>query len=523
MGKALDFLGADQCGQILASLIEIKKGAGTDDQWFSCPFHADSEASAHYSSSKDSFYCFGCQSSGDLIRFYTDLHNMDEIEGFKDFLHAYCPDRLGNDLTAPKKAAPKVVKAAEWQPDGAYLPPAKWREKADQVVSDCAKALQNMPEVLKMLADWGIDAETARLCRIGWNDKDRFYSVTSMGLPWEPSKRNPQKERKIWWPKGLVFASFRDGLPAKVKIRTVEIIAGVPRYMQVYAGQTPSGLHAPYLIAGRHDYKIWVIVETDRDAYLIWSACRGLNIGAMAVGSAGARPDTYAAKILENAELILCALDGDRAGRQYANSFWKDEFPIARRWPVPARCGKDVGDAVWPLGLRKITTFPLDDFYLFGLAPFYIDVRAWICAGIPSHIWRAVKPIKTITATVKHGLRSESAVKGVLRPVLPESKPRKVPGPEKDVQALSRLLKKYPLALKLSADGVTIVEKKSGWSSTCERNWQVMKQVSTLVFKSDEVGEMLDMLDDGLVTATTVLKPWIDSGWNPAEMGETNG
>lgn len=475
MGKALEFLGPNRCCEILASLVEVddKKGS-TYNQWFVCPFHGDTDASAHYEAEIDSFFCFGCQTTGDLINFYTELNGFDDVEGFRAFLKEFCPEHLDGSHSAPKtRIAPKAVRH-EWVPDAAYLPPEKWRLKADKIVRECAEELQKRPEVLAQLADWGIDAQTAKTCLIGWNAKDRYSPVTAMDLPYQPSKNNPKAEMKIWWPVGLVFASMRDGLPAKVKIRVETLPAWMPadlRYFQIVAGKIPHGYRAPYLIAGRPDFKIWVIVETDRDAYLIWSACRGLPIGVMAVGSAGSRPDAYAANILKNAELILCALDNDAAGRKFAQSFWKDEFPLARRWPVPTRCGKDAGDAVRPLRLMR-GKFELDEFYNMSLDSFYVDIRQWIKAGIPARVWRAVREHKK---TVQPPPEQPTPAKPKSRMDQALEEIKKYPEYYEHFISFLDLIRGKPIGFFRNEQGGIYVDTTShSWEG---KNWELMQKV----------------------------------------------
>ncbi|GKT30759.1 hypothetical protein ADUPG1_001683 [Aduncisulcus paluster] len=223
---------------------------------------------------------------------------------------------------------------------------------------------------------------------------------------------------------------MRDGLPAKVKIRLPKPLPWLDedlRYWQVPAGDVPRGYLAPYLIAGNHNFKIWVLVETDRDAYLVWSACRGLPVGAMAVGAAGGRPDAYAAKILRNSELILDALDNDFAGRKASWDFWHKEFPNSRRWPVPPRLGKDVGDVVRPLWLERYQ-FALDDFYNIALDAFYLDIRSWILAGIPARVKRAVN-------------QSMAAAKPAPAPVKPPPPP---PKPKSRMEKVMEEVAKFP-------------------------------------------------------------------------------
>lgn len=50
----------------------LRNGA---DYFGACPFHDDQDASFHVSVSKQFYYCFGCQRSGDVIRFLCDKEN----------------------------------------------------------------------------------------------------------------------------------------------------------------------------------------------------------------------------------------------------------------------------------------------------------------------------------------------------------------------------------------------------------------------------------------------------------------
>ena len=433
MGKALEYLGAARCASIFASMVAVDDKKGNElDLWCCCPLHNEKTPSAHYDATQDLYHCFGCQAGGDLINIYCELNGYDEFEGFRAFLKEFCPERLTDGSGSASRSVPATRKVIRrWEPDAAYIPPEKWQQKAHQIVMECVEELQRRPEVLVLLSEWGIDAATARACRIGWNAKDRFYPVTAMDLPYQSSKNNPKAERKIWWPVGLVFASMRDGLPAKVKIRVAEQKDWMPKYWQVIAGDVPRGYLPPYLIAGDPRWKIWVIVETDRDAYLVWAACRvlfpDLPIGVMAVGAAGARPDAYAAKILRRAELILCATDNDFAGKQAFWDFWKKEFPNARRWPVPPRYGKDVGEAVRPLWLKS-AHFPLDDFYNMGIDPFYLDICKWVEAGIPKRVRRAAS------------LRRQSP-KPAPAPVKPPAPP---PKPKSRIETVMEEVARFP-------------------------------------------------------------------------------
>ena len=127
-----------------------------------------------------------------------------------------------------------------------------------------------------------------------------------------------------------------------------------------------------YAIWGDPAWKIWVVVETERDAVLLWQELARYGIGAMGTGSAGKAPDPVSHTILSRADCIVNALDNDRAG---AKASWKwipdhgfawSVYPHAVRWLVPSVIGKDVGD----------------------LPAAGIGVWEWIREGLPSYIRR---------------------------------------------------------------------------------------------------------------------------------------
>ena len=55
----------------------LRNGA---DYFGACPFHEDKDASFHVSVSKQFYYCFGCQRSGDVIRFLCEKENRTQAD-----------------------------------------------------------------------------------------------------------------------------------------------------------------------------------------------------------------------------------------------------------------------------------------------------------------------------------------------------------------------------------------------------------------------------------------------------------
>ncbi len=235
------------------------------------------------------------------------------------------------------------------------------------------------PDALAQLKAWGITAETAHKCRIGWNQQDKYPTRSAWGLPEEIGPNG--KERKIWLPMGLVLPFFVAGQAVKIKIRRPHPESG-PEALRdkKYWEVSPGGAQGLYFVYGRPEWTVWVIIETERDAAMVWQHTHPLRIGVMGTGSASARPDAAATAILSRASLILLALDSDQAGA-WARGWWEEHFPASRRWPAPPSAGKDPGEAIG-----------------HGL-----DIRAWVLAGIPSHVRREMERRRDLPAAAPNG------------------------------------------------------------------------------------------------------------------------
>lgn len=209
-------------------------------------------------------------------------------------------------------------------------------------------------EVLSMLAARGISATTAENFRLGWcpgeEGKDIWRSRSAWGLP--DIRKDDGKLKALWLPVGLVIPHVVDGIIFRLRIRRPE---GEPRYYVV-----PGSSMSTMVIESTR--RAFVIVEAELDGIAVASQNR--LAGAVALGSASAKPDAEACQVLQGALQILNALDyGDIGGGAKAVGravqWWKEHFNRCDRWPVPQ--GKDPGEA-----------------FRMGT-----DLEQWIKAGLP--------------------------------------------------------------------------------------------------------------------------------------------
>lgn len=334
-----------------------------------CPFHSEATPGGafRYDSGTDSGKCYGCGRWSDLIGIWnvTQGRDEDDPEGFKEFVKEF---GKGAKLTPQQKrgiarSAPQV-----WAPKRTEFAPEIWTAKATAFATDCAAALQENESALCQLRDkWGIDADTARYLGLGWNVEDVFRKYTHWGLPYAENDKG--RERCIYLPKGLVLPYWVRGQVCRIKIRKQDL-----RDERDLKYWEAPGSETRYVIYGNSAWRHWVVVETERDAALVFQEVRKLRIGAMACCGTGKYPDPLAHEILSRSELILVGVDNDEAGARMTWNFqpgaswrfsWMGVYPQAVRHPVPLRMGKDQGDIIHQLRIRD-----------------------WVLAGLPEHTLR---------------------------------------------------------------------------------------------------------------------------------------
>lgn len=365
MGAAANVLDQNQREQIARELLTNPLPNLCNNRVSSnCPFHSERTPGGawFYDPADDIGHCHSCGSSADLIGIYCTVHGMDvdDPQGFRDFFERYAPGKLEErGQRQPVLRAPRQA----WQPTQRDPSPELWRQKAGQFVTKRAAALLDAPEALAQLERWGITAETASKCSIGWRDEDRFYKFTVWGLPYEENDKG--RERCIHAPRGLVFPCYQRGELHRIKIRVDNPGESGLKYKALVGGDTCYG------IWGKPEHcRMWIVVETERDAILCWQELRRYGIGAMATGSATIAPDPFAHKLLLRADCIINAMDNDLAGGKsswgfgQATGFRWDNYPHAIRWLVPSCIGKDVGD----------------------LPAAGVSVWDWLRSGLPHHV-----------------------------------------------------------------------------------------------------------------------------------------
>lgn len=287
------------------------------------------------------WWCRRCGRGGDCLQFLRDVRGLSFREACSF---------LGREPGARRPRPAATPRAETWTPRTAALPAETWREKAGDFLTRAEATLAGIPEALRwLLEERGLTASTVKAARLGWNPKDLFLDRAAWGLPEERNTKGDVK--RLWLPAGLVIPSFADGGDLfRVKVRRPG--KDDPRYVHVSGGSSRTWILA-------NEAACYVVVESELDGLLLQQEARGL-CGVVILGSAQARPDQEATARLRAAEVVLVALDADKAGAKEAWAWWSRHFPKARRWPVVR--GKDVTE-MWKAGL------PIREWILAGIEP----------------------------------------------------------------------------------------------------------------------------------------------------------
>ena len=61
----------------------VLKSRGQNDFWGCCPFHGEKTPSFHVDTDKKFYHCFGCNVSGDVIKFVMEIEKLSYVEAIE--------------------------------------------------------------------------------------------------------------------------------------------------------------------------------------------------------------------------------------------------------------------------------------------------------------------------------------------------------------------------------------------------------------------------------------------------------
>ncbi len=259
------------------------------------------------------YICRQCQRHGDALQYLVDRRGLSYPEACAA-LGVEAGERLNN-----------YVKPA-FEPREGRIPSEKWREKAGSFLSWAQSQLRGDPGALDYLRGRGLSDDSIKAAGLGWNPKEFFLDRESFGL--EPELNDRGKPKKVWLPVGLTIPLWTDGKLSRIRFRRPNVEGG--KYVYLTGSCTGPMTWGP-------DRDVFLVVEAELDGLLVHQEAGGL-VGAVALGAANYRPDKTTHQVLKRAELVLIALDGDRAGQKESWGFWVETYQAKRCPPIR---GKD--------------------------------------------------------------------------------------------------------------------------------------------------------------------------------------
>jgi len=407
-------------------------GCGGTDRFHVWPSQGDG---------KGAYWCRGCGKWGDNIQFLRDFQGLSFKEACAR-LHIDAPEASASRGTpAPRREKPEFVPAKPSAPDDL------WRIRAEKFVTWAAENLAKNADQLAWLASRGISAETAARYRLGWNPgeggKDLYRPRSIWGLP--EQLREDRRQKALCIPRGLVIPCGADGGIVRIRIRRPEehrTKEWPTPYHFLPGSSSATMVLEPKRLA-------FVVVESELDGIAV--AAGNSFAGAVALGTASAKPDAEAFAILKEAVQILNALDYDAAGAK-AVAWWAENFRNQTRWPAVK--GKDPGEAI-KLGM---------------------DLKEWIWAGLPPALTIPGPETRTIIQpSPRHG---DPEVRNA-EPDIIHNVPSEISGP---VLELFQILRKNP--------GVKIINTENRFTVLRDGKY-VGGRINALVFRTPVVTEYI--------------------------------
>lgn len=287
-----------------------------------------------------SYWCRQCGKQGDGIQFGRDFMRYSfrhacEAVGYRPPVGAM-RYRLRSDLTLPDKVPDWEPKATPRYPDLQFHYGTE--ELLYQIQSGSVDVGGLAPGSCSVRAR-GITSSTANLFLLGHNATDRMIQRCRLGLSENPEEqRSGTRDPLITIPKGLVIPIWYGSHVVGMKARRDDADPNTAQFGKYYLvpGSLPiCGVYHPDPVG-----KPIVIVESELDAILIYQETAG-TFCPVSLGSASNRPDDRVVELIDQAPVVLVALDKDDAGKQ-GWRWWKAHFPDVVRLEIPQ--GKDPGE-----------------------------------------------------------------------------------------------------------------------------------------------------------------------------------
>jgi len=155
MGIALKHLSESERARIARTLYKVTSEDKTRGELIGiCPIHGESNPSFSYNYKKDVYKCLSCNADGDLLKLWSEVHNLGQKEGFK----AFCAEHgiyTKSEENYPPRSVASTGGLDSSEPDGSSPPssPTPGEFTHEQVMEQMNRAWEKFPALPASLVD----------------------------------------------------------------------------------------------------------------------------------------------------------------------------------------------------------------------------------------------------------------------------------------------------------------------------------------------------------------------------------
>jgi putative DNA primase/helicase len=335
MGIALKHLSESERAQIARSLFKVTSEEKNKGETHGlCPIHGESNPSFSYNYNKDSYNCFSCGVSGDLLRLWIEVRGLGQKEGFKAFCDEYGIELKHDDHHAGADHRPGTVQDPE------SSTPAPGELTHEQIIEQMNRAWEKFPALPAAM--------------IAQMEKERSWSpslIESADLrfeTWRISKKGELYQVKEPYKIAIPILNTSGNL---INIRLYQ--PGAKQYKIISFGKT-TGQSALFPAKPLYDDKPVLLCEGESDS--ICALSHGFNAITQTSKLINWPKDHLAP--FKGRDVVI-AYDADQPGQKYARAaaealtgqaksvrvlLWPAFMGIDESGAIPAKHGQDLTD-----------------------------------------------------------------------------------------------------------------------------------------------------------------------------------
>ena len=306
--------------EVVGRAVKLKK-AGANYQGL-CPFHNEKTPSFSVSPTKQFYHCFGCGAHGSAISFLMEHFGL----GFVEAVHELAQ---GAGLTVPEDNSREGREAAQKASQQVAL--SQWLDKA---AAYYRLRLKETPAAITYLKERGVTGETAK--RFGLGYAPAGWRNLEGVLPDYAAEDAERSGLVVASEEGKRYDRFRERVMFPIRNPRGQIIGfggrvlgqGEPKYLNSPEGPLFSKGHELYgLFEARDGIRASgrvLVVEGYMDVVMLHQY--GCTYAVATLGTATTA--VHITKLLRQADRIVFAFDGDRAGRRAAWRALENALPV---------------------------------------------------------------------------------------------------------------------------------------------------------------------------------------------------